>query len=99
MLFAPCLFLAGIGDVLGLQILLITNQNRKYTLSIVIGSILSFGINLLIVAYWRSEGTVFSFLMANLIIVTLQLYFARNYYEFRYFFKIVCKYTIFSAIM
>ncbi|MBC1954178.1 oligosaccharide flippase family protein [Listeria welshimeri] len=99
MLFAPCLFLAGIGDVLGLQILLITNQNRKYTLSIVIGSILSFGINLLIVGYGRSEGTVFSFLMANLIIVTLQLYFARDYYEFRYFFKIVCKYTIFSAIM
>ncbi|MBM5598046.1 hypothetical protein D8Y16_13055 [Listeria seeligeri] len=99
MLFAPCLFLAGIGDVLGLQILLITNQSRKYTLSIVIGSILSFGINLLVVKSLGSEGTVFSFLMANLIIVILQLYFARQHYKFRYFFKIVCKYTIFSAIM
>ncbi|MBC1795867.1 oligosaccharide flippase family protein [Listeria booriae] len=99
MLFAPCLFLAGVADVLGLQILLITNQSKKYTLSIIIGSIVSFATNIFVVAAWGSEGTVFSFFIANLVIVALQLYFARKHYEFRYFLKIVAKYTFFSIIM
>ncbi|MBC2180011.1 oligosaccharide flippase family protein [Listeria booriae] len=99
MLFAPCLFLAGVADILGLQILLITNQSKKYTLSIIIGSIVSFATNIFVVAAWGSEGTVFSFFIANLVIVALQLYFARKHYEFRYFLKIVAKYTFFSIIM
>ncbi|MBC2173159.1 oligosaccharide flippase family protein [Listeria booriae] len=99
MLFAPCLFLAGVADILGLQILLITNQSKKYTLSIIIGSIVSFAANIFVVAAWGSEGTVFSFFIANLVIVALQLYFARKHYEFRYFLKIVAKYTFFSIIM
>ncbi|MBC1565639.1 oligosaccharide flippase family protein [Listeria booriae] len=99
MLFAPCLFLAGVADILGLQILLITNQSKKYTLSIIIASIVSFAANIFVVAAWGSEGTVFSFFIANLVIVALQLYFARKHYEFRYFLKIVAKYTFFSIIM
>ncbi|KGL37948.1 hypothetical protein EP57_15430 [Listeria booriae] len=99
MLFAPCLFLAGVADILGLQILLITNQSKKYTLSIIIGSVVSFATNILVVRTWGGEGTVFSFLIANFVIVGLQLYFARKHYEFRYFLKIVAKYTLFSAIM
>ncbi|MBC2147348.1 oligosaccharide flippase family protein [Listeria booriae] len=99
MLFAPCLFLAGVADILGLQILLITNQSKKYTLSIIIGSIVSFATNIFVVVAWGSEGTVFSFFIANLVIVALQLYFARKHYEFRYFLKIVAKYTFFSIIM
>ncbi|MBC2161090.1 oligosaccharide flippase family protein [Listeria booriae] len=99
MLFAPCLFLAGFADVLGLQILLITNQSRKYTVSIIIGSVISFAVNILIVRAWESAGTVTSFLVANLVIVAVQLYFARKHYEFRYFLKIVAKYTVCSVLM
>ncbi|MBC1373827.1 oligosaccharide flippase family protein [Listeria booriae] len=99
MLFAPCLFLAGIADVLGLQILLITNQSRKYTMSIIIGSIVSFLVNLLVVKAWASAGTVASFLVANLVIVIVQLYFARKHYELSYFLPIVAKYTVCSALM
>ncbi|MBC6135084.1 oligosaccharide flippase family protein [Listeria booriae] len=99
MLFAPCLFLAGVADVLGLQILLITNQSRKYTVSIIIGSVISFVVNVLIVRAWESAGTVASFLVANLVIVVVQLYFARKHYECRYFLKIVAKYTVCSVLM
>ncbi|MBC6298574.1 oligosaccharide flippase family protein [Listeria booriae] len=98
-LIAPCLFLAGLADILGLQILLITNQAKRYTISIVIACIVSFVTNLLIVNEWRSEGTALSFLVANIVIVLLQLYFARKHYSFRYFAKIMSKYVLFGAIM
>ncbi|EUJ23137.1 polysaccharide biosynthesis protein [Listeria grandensis FSL F6-0971] len=98
-LIAPCLFLAGVADILGLQILLITNQARRYTMSIVISCAVSFATNLWLVTTWKSAGTAFSFLIANVVIVLLQLYLARHHYSFGYFLKIMSKYVSFGVLM
>ncbi|MBC1457807.1 oligosaccharide flippase family protein [Listeria newyorkensis] len=93
------LFLAAMSDLFGMQIMVIRGQNRAYAYSGIIGSVASFGFNLFIVTVMASEGTALAFLVGNLVIVSIQLYFIRDLLGLKQIIKMMLPYLLYSLAM
>lgn len=93
------LFLAAMSDLFGTQIMVIRGQNKAYAYSGIIGSAMSFGFNLYIVTVLASEGTALSFLVGNLVIVSIQIYFIRDLLHVKQMILIMMPYVTYSFIM
>lgn len=93
------LFLAAMSDLFGVQIMVTRGQNRAYAYSGIIGSIVSFGFNLFIVTMLASEGTALAFLVGNLVIVSIQLYFIRDLLSLKQIIKMMMPYLLYSLAM
>ncbi|WP_430535507.1 oligosaccharide flippase family protein [Listeria rocourtiae] len=93
------LFLAAMSDLFGMQIMVIRGQNRAYAYSGIIGSIVSFGFNLSIVTVMASEGTALAFLVGNLVIVSIQMYFIRDLLGLKQIIKMMMPYLLYSLAM
>lgn len=98
-LLSICLLLVGLQEIFGMQILLITNQRTNYTLSIIIGSVLSFFINIALVKHLGSSGTAISFIAANITILVIQMYYSRHFISLKFCFKEAIRFFILSLMM
>ena len=57
MIMSPVIFFVGLANIFGVQILVSTNQQNKYGISITIGAILSLITNILLVTHISSTAT------------------------------------------
>jgi O-antigen/teichoic acid export membrane protein len=100
-LMSPVIFFVGLANVFGIQILISTNQSKKYSISIIIGSLLSLITNLMLVIIvpLSSVGTTISLLVAEGIGAIIQMYFVRKYLEFASLLKTFSKYFFASILL
>ncbi|MCM3693179.1 flippase [Neobacillus niacini] len=99
MIMSPVIFFVGLANVFGVQILISTNQQNKYSISITVGAILSLLINFMLVSPFGSTGTTIALVVAEGVGAIIQMYFARKYYNFGYFLKLFFKYLLISLIL
>ncbi|MDQ0231427.1 flippase [Metabacillus malikii] len=98
-LMSPVIFFVGLANVFGIQVLVSTNQQKKYSLSITIGALLSLIINYLLVSKYGSIATTIALLIAEATGALIQMYFARSYFIFREFITLFIKYFILSGFV
>ncbi len=96
---SPILVLIGLSNVIGTQFFLPTKQQNKYTISVVIGAIVNFILNLILIKYLKSVGASIATVIAELAVTTTQFVLVRNQIKFNDVFKIGYKYFLASIIM
>lgn len=95
-IISPIIFFVGLANIFGVQILVSTNQQNKYAVSITVGAILSLVTNILLVTHFASAATSWALLVAEAAGALIQLYFARNYFDFKNFAGMFLKYLALS---
>lgn len=95
-LMSPVIFCVGLANVFGIQILVATNQQNKYSIAISIGAVLSLIINFTLVFSMGSKATTIALLVAEAAGALIQMYFARKYFHMSNFLKMFLKYLILS---
>ena len=93
-LMSPVIFFVGLANVFGIQILVATNQQKKYSIAITVGAILSLIINFFFVSSLASLATTIALLVAEGVGAIIQMYFARKYFVFKDFLKLFIKYLL-----
>jgi O-antigen/teichoic acid export membrane protein len=98
-LMSPVIIFVGLANVFGIQILVATNQQKKYSIAVTMGAISSLIINLLLVHTMASKGTTIALLVAEGIGAVIQVYFARKYLIVPQFIKLFLKYLVLSTLV
>lgn len=86
-------------NILGFQVLIPMKREKEFTISVVIGSIVNFILNLVLIKNFAAIGTSIASVIAELIVPIIQLYFLRNLINYKELFKGVLKYILVSIIM
>ena len=98
-IMSPIIVLIGLSNVTGTQYLLPTKQQNKYTLSVVIGAIVNFILNFILIRYYKSIGAAIATVVAELVVTSIQFYLIRKKISLIEVLKISNKYIIASFIM
>lgn len=98
-IMSPVIFFVGLANVFGVQILVATKQQNKYSIAITIGAILSLITNLLLVFSLGSIATTIALLVAEAIGALIQMYFARKYFHIKSFWQWFTKYILLSVLV
>lgn len=88
-----------ISNVLGIQYLIPTNQNYKYTISIFVGAITNLIVDIPLIHLWGVKGSAFAILVSELGVTMTQLFLVRNEISYSKFIKSCYKYLIAGLIM
>lgn len=86
-------------NITGTQYLLSTNRQKEFTISVVIGAIVNFCFNLLLINYFKSVGAAIATVIAELSVSIVQFYFVRKDFNLSDVIKLSKNYIIASAIM
>lgn len=97
MVMSPVIFFVGLANVFGVQILVATNQQRKYSIAITVGAVLSLIANFYLVFSLGSLATTIALLVAEAVGALIQMYYARSYFNIMAFIKMALKYSILAV--
>ena len=89
----------GLNSVSGMQYLIPAKKQRIYTKSVVIGAIFNFTLNLILIKRFKAEGAIISSVLAEFLILFIQLYYIRKDFDISIVYKNSAKYIISGVIM
>ena len=96
---SPIIILIGLSNVTGTQYLLPTKKQNQYTLSVVVGAIVNFILNLILIKHFASIGASIATVIAELVVTATQFILIRKEIKFIDVAKLSYKYVIASLIM
>lgn len=98
-IISPIILAIGLSNVVGTQYLLPTKQQRKFTISVTIGAIVNFILNMIFINLWQSIGASIATVIAEFAVTGIQFYLVRNEIKIKDVFNISIKYIFASVIM
>lgn len=98
-IISPIIVAIGFSNVIGTQYLLPTKQQKKYTISVVIGAAINFILNLILIKLLKSIGASIATIIAEISVTAIQFYLVRKEIKFVEVIKQTYKYIIASVIM
>lgn len=96
---SPIILLIGISTVTGRQFLLPAKRQKEFTYSVVMGAVVNFCLNLILIKYMDSIGAAIATVIAEFAVTAVQLYFLREYISVIELIKKNYRYIVFSLIM
>lgn len=98
-IISPILLLIGLSNVIGTQYLLPTKQQKKYTISVVLGAVVNFILNMILIRIWKSEGASIATVLAELTVTGVQFYLVRKEIKIREIVKMTGNYLLATFVM
>ena len=98
-IISPILLLMGIANVLGTQYMLPTKRQKEYTISVVVGVIVNFALNYILIINYGAIGASISTVISQLVVDIMQAYYVRKEVDFKLLLKSSYKYLFASIIM
>lgn len=96
---APVILFIAWGNVTGIQLLLPLKRNREYTLSVILGAVISVGANLIIIPPFGAYGAVFATVLTEFCVTGAQLHAIRDFISRRRLFHATWKYLLSGSVM
>ncbi|MCU5174418.1 oligosaccharide flippase family protein [Bacillus paranthracis] len=97
-IMSPVILFVGLANVFGIQVLIATNQQKKYSIAVTVGAIFSLIINFILVYSLGSIATTISLVVAEATGALICMYYAKHYFNMKQFFKLFFKYLILAAL-
>ena len=88
-----------ISNVTGTQFLLSTKRQKEFTISVIIGAIVNFILNFILIKAYKSNGAAVATVVAELVVTLVQLYFVRKDFDLKGIFKSSINYLISALVM
>ena len=98
-IIAPVILFIGMSNILGTQYLLPVKKQKEYTISVVIGALLNFATNLLLIPSQLAVGASITTIMAEATVVAIQFFFIRKEFNILEILKLSIKNIIAVLIM
>ena len=96
---SPIFIMIGLSNVIGTQYLLPTKKQKQFTISVVIGAIVNFLINIILIRKFGSIGASVATVIAESIVTIVQLIFIRKDINIKRIFEMASKYVVSSILM
>lgn len=98
-IISPIIIFIGFSSIIGNQYLLPTKQQGKYTFSVIIGAIVNFILNLILIKLLKSFGASIATVIAEFVVTFTQFVLVRKEISIFNVIKSIYKYIIASIIM
>ncbi len=98
-IISPILITIGMSNVIGTQYLLPTKQQKKYTISVTLGALVNFILNIIFINLWQSVGASIATVLAELTVTSVQFYLVRDEIKVLDVIKNTNKYFLSAIIM
>lgn len=98
-IISPIIVAIAWSNVLGMQIMLPVGKVKEFTISVTVGAVVNFIINLIVIKRYHSLGASVASVIAEFVVTGMQFYLMREYIPAKSLFKDIWKYIISSAIM
>lgn len=98
-IMSPLIIIMGLSNIIGVQFLISTKQQNKYILSISLGSVVNFILNLILIPIMWERGAAISTIVAELLILLIELYYVKETISILDIIKPSIKYLLFGIIM
>ena len=92
------LIIIGLGNVFGTQYMIAVGKNKEYTISVCVGAVVNFILNLILIPKYSALGAVIATVSAELSIALIQLWCSREILDFSWI-KETYKYWVSGIIM
>lgn len=89
----------GMSNVTGMQYLIPTKKEKLFTLSVCIGAVVNFILNLIMIKYFLSVGAAISSVIAEFFVTASQIYMIRNEISYKQILKEGINYYIAGIVM
>ena len=89
----------GISNVLGIQYLIPTNRQNLLTLSVLVGALVNFILNIILIRIYQSIGAAISSIVAEATVTLVQIYLVRKEFSVKDVFANAMRYLIAGVIM
>ena len=77
-IISPIVIALGLSNLIGIQFLLPTKQQKKFTISVIVGAITNFCLNLILIPKFKSVGACIATVFAEFFVVFSQLIMVKN---------------------
>ena len=98
-IISPILVFIGLSNVIGIQYLLPTKQQKEFTISVTIGAIINFCLNMILIRLWKSVGASIATVIAEFTVTGVQFYLVKKEIRFWEVVKLAKNYMISSVLM
>lgn len=98
-IISPMMVIVGLNNITGTQFLLPTKKQKEFTIAVVIGAIINFLTNLIFIPLFESVGASVTSLLAETIVLGIELYYCREYINIKEIFKLAQNKIIAGTIM
>ena len=98
-IISPIILFIGLSSVIGQQYLLPTKKQKQYTISVVLGAIINFCLNMLLIPKYGALGASIGTVFAEFSVTFCQYMCVRKEFKFLRIMKAFVKYGIYSVIM
>lgn len=98
-ILSPLIIIIGISNIIGNQYLLPTKQQKKYTFSVLVGAVVNFLLNIILINKLMSFGAAISTIIAESCVTITQFLLVKEFIRFGDIIKLSYKYFICSLIM
>lgn len=96
---SPILLAIGLSNVIGTQYLLPTKRQKEFTISVIVGAIINFTINMLLIKRYGAVGASIGTVIAEIAVTMTQFGFIRKEFKILEILKLAKRYLITSIIM
>ncbi len=98
-IIVPITLFIGMSNVFGIQYLLPTKKQTAYTISVTTGAAINFVLNLFLIKKYGAIGASISTVIAEFVVMTIQLFFARELFSIKELFNLGKKNIIATIFM
>lgn len=74
----------GLNNFAGIQILISNNEEKKFLFAVIIGAIVNLTLNLMLVPVYSFKGSIISTVIAEFVILFVELIIGREYFKFKF---------------
>lgn len=99
MILSPVVLVIALSNVSGVQYLLPSNKTKQFTGSVVAGALTNVLLNAILIPNYGAAGAAVATLIAETVVLLVQIYFIRNVLELRRLLVSGAKYLVSSVIM
>ena len=96
---SPIIVAIGLSNVIGIQFLLPTKRQKEYTISVIMGAVINFCLNFILIFKLKSIGASIATVVAEFSVTAIQFYLARKEIKIKEVLNISKKYFIASLLM
>lgn len=98
-IISPIVLVIGLSNVIGTQYLLPTRQQKYYTISVTVGALVNFFLNIILIHYYNSIGASIATVIAETAVTIIQFYLVRKQINIKDIIKLSKNYIIAAIIM
>ena len=98
-IFSLLIVVVGLNNAVGKQVLMPVGRQKDYNVSVILGAVVNFALNLLLIPHLYSVGAVIASVTAETSILLAFIYFSRDFVRLRWILKAGIRYLIAGAAM